>query len=65
MWTENRFPDGYRYSFPPTPNEYAQALKEMVHNPWIPGFDLTPSGAGVAPLPVGQRTRIGVFEAGG
>jgi hypothetical protein len=61
MWTESRFPDGYRYPFPPNAAEYAQSLQTALQHPYIPGTDLTPSGVGVAPLPVQQRTQIGVF----
>jgi Tol biopolymer transport system component len=61
MWTENRLPDGYRYPFPPSPGEYAQSLQQLAKNPPAPGLDLTPSGVGVAPFPIEQRTQIGVF----
>jgi Tol biopolymer transport system component len=62
MWTENRFPDGYRYPFPPNPAEYAQSLQELLQNPPVPGPDLSPNGVGVAALPLQQRTQIGVFS---
>ncbi len=61
MWTENRLPNGYRYPFPPSPSEYVNSLAALLKNPPAPGLDITPSGVGVAPLPLQQRTRIGVF----
>jgi Tol biopolymer transport system component len=64
IWTENRLPDGYRYPFPPNAGEYAQALQELARNPYVPSTDLTPSGVGVAPFPIQQRTQIGTFELG-
>ena len=62
MWTENRFPDGYRYPFPPNASEYAQSLQELLQNPPVPGPDVSPNGVGVAALPLQQRTQIGVFS---
>lgn len=62
MWTENRVPNGYRYPFPPSVPDYVQALKQLGTNPPQPSPDFTPSGVGVAPFPVEQRTQIGVFE---
>jgi len=64
MWTENRFPDGYRYPFPPSASEYVAALRELAADPYVPNTDLTSSGVGVAPFPVQQRTQIGVFHLG-
>jgi Tol biopolymer transport system component len=64
LWTENRIPDGYRYPFPPDATEYLGALKTALQNPYVPTTDLTPSGVGVAPIPIQQRTEMGVFETG-
>jgi Tol biopolymer transport system component len=64
MWTENRFPDGYRYPFPPNAGQYAQSLQQLAQNPPSPNQDVTPSGTWVAPIPWQQRTQIGVFETG-
>lgn len=61
MWTENRFPNGYRYPLPADPSGYGQALQQLAGNPYVPTTDLTPSGVGVAPLPVEQRTQIARF----
>jgi Tol biopolymer transport system component len=61
IWTENRVPDGERYPFPPNATEYAQSLQELVQNPPAPSLDITSNGVGVAPIPVEQRTQIGVF----
>lgn len=61
MWTENRLPDGYRYPFPPSASGYANSLRKLLQNPPTPGLDTTPSGVGVAPFPIQQRTRIGRF----
>ena len=63
LWTENRFPDGLRYTFPPDPAVWAQQLQDLAQNPPIPSPDITPNGVGVAPVPVEQRTRVGVFAA--
>jgi Tol biopolymer transport system component len=63
MWTENRFPDGYRYPLPPNATEYLQSLEELARHPPLPSLDITPSGVGVAPLPIQQRTQIAVFES--
>jgi Tol biopolymer transport system component len=65
MWTESRLPNGYRYPFPPSPSEYAQALEQLAGSPYVPSTDLSPGGVGVAPLPLQQRTQIGVFQTGG
>ena len=64
MWTENRFPNGYRYPFPPSPAEYAQALQEFLQNPPSPSADITPNSVGVALVQTEQRTQIGVFQPG-
>ncbi len=64
MWTENRVANGYRYPFPPSVPEYVRALKALAKHTYIPGTDVTPSGVGVAPLPLQQRTVIGRFGSG-
>ncbi len=65
MWTENRFPDGYRYQFPLTPGGLAQQLRALLANPPGPGIvDVNQNGVGVAPLPIQQRTLLGVFALG-
>jgi hypothetical protein len=65
FWTESRFPNGYRYPFPPSPSQYAQSLQALAGSPYVPVTgDLSPSGQGVAPLPIQQRTLIGKFELG-
>jgi hypothetical protein len=61
MWTENRIRNGYRYPFPPSVAEYARSVKEAIRDPYIPNTDLSPAGVGVAPLPIQQRTMIGLF----
>ncbi len=61
MWTENRFPDGYRYPLPPDPAGYLSSLAQLLQNPPNPGGSITQNGVGAAPVPVEQRTRIGVF----
>jgi hypothetical protein len=65
VWTESRIPNGYRYPFPPSVTEYAQAVREALKHPYIPNGDLSPSGEGVAPLPIQQRTQIAMFGSGG
>jgi WD40-like Beta Propeller Repeat len=63
MWTENRFPDGYRYQFPVELAEWVEHFKALLENP--PGPDIVnvnQNGVGVAPLPLEQRTQIGVFQ---
>jgi hypothetical protein len=62
MWTENRYPNGYRYPFPPSPTEYARSLKELLHNPPALNLDLSPNGVGVPSIPFQQRTEIGIFH---
>jgi hypothetical protein len=65
MWTENRFPDGYRYQFPVELAEWVEHFKALLENP--PGPDIVnvnQNGVGVAPLPLEQRTQIGVFQRG-
>jgi len=62
MWTENRFPDGYRYQFPVELDEWVSHFQSLLENP--PGPDIVnagQNGVGVAPLPLEQRTQIGVF----
>jgi hypothetical protein len=63
MWTENRFPDGYRYPLPPGPAAYVRSLAQLAQHPPEPNADVTPNGVAVSPRPVQQRTRIGVFKA--
>jgi WD40-like Beta Propeller Repeat len=61
MWTENRFPDGYRYQFP-VRAEYLHQFESLLSNPPGPGIaDIGQNGVAVAPLPVQQRTQIGWF----
>jgi hypothetical protein len=63
MWTENRFPDGYRYQFPVELDEWVAHFRSLLENP--PGPDIVnvgQNGVGVAPLPLEQRTQIGVFQ---
>ena len=65
MWTENRFPDGYRYQLPVGFSEYLLQLEALLSNPPGPGIvDVGQNGVGVAPLPVEQRTQIGTFSLG-
>jgi hypothetical protein len=62
LWTENRFPEGYRYPLPAELAEYVEHMRALLSNP--PGTDiiqLGQNGVGVAPLPLEQRTQIGVF----
>jgi hypothetical protein len=61
MWTENRFPDGYRYPLPPSATDYLSSLETLLSHPSVPSTDINPNGVGVAPVPVQQRTEIGVF----
>jgi hypothetical protein len=62
MWTENRFPEGYRYQFPASFTGYIQQLQALLSNPPGPSIvDVGQNGVGVAPLPLQQRTQIGVF----
>lgn len=64
MWTENRLPNGYRYSFPPSASQYTQTMQQLLNSPPDPNPDVTPNGVGVAPFHVQQRTLIGVFGGG-
>src|SRR5947209_7566432 len=58
MWTENRFPDGYRYPLPVELAEYVEHFKTLLENPPGPGIvDVGQNGIGVAPLRVQQGTR--------
>jgi hypothetical protein len=62
MWTENRFPEGYRYQFGAGIGAYVQQFEALLSNP--PGPDIVnvgQNGVGVAPLPLEQRTQVGVF----
>jgi hypothetical protein len=63
VWTENRFPDGYRYQLPQGPTGWLAQLQYLGANPPDPNkiVDVNQNGVGVAPLPVQQRTRIGSF----
>jgi hypothetical protein len=62
MWTENRLPEGYRYQFPASFSSYLQQLQALLSNPPGPSIvDVGQNGVGVAPLPIQQRTQIGVF----
>ena len=61
MWTENRFPDGYRYPLPPDPAGYLASLGQLLSHPPQPNPDISPNGVGITPLPLEQRTRIGMF----
>jgi Tol biopolymer transport system component len=61
MWTENRFPDGYRYPLPPDAMTWLQSATELLQNPPNLTPDITPNGVAVAPLPLQQRTQIGTF----
>jgi Tol biopolymer transport system component len=63
VWTENRFPDGYRYQLPQGPSGWLAQLQFLATNPPDPNkiVDVNQNGVGVAPLPVEQRTRIGSF----
>jgi hypothetical protein len=63
MWTENRFPDGYRYRFPADFTEYIEQTQALLSKPPGPGIvDVNQNGVGVAPLPLQQRTQIGTFS---
>jgi hypothetical protein len=63
MWTENRFPDGYRYRFPADFTEYLVHAQALLSSPPGPGIvDFGQNGVGVAPLPLQQRTQIGTFS---
>jgi hypothetical protein len=61
VWTENRLPDGYRYQLPPV--GWAAQLEALLSHPPNPTqvVDVGQNGVGVAPIPLEQRTRIGVF----
>jgi hypothetical protein len=65
LWTENRFPDGYRYALPPELTEYVQHVEAFLSTPPGPGIvDFGQNGIGVAPLPLEQRTQVGTFALG-
>jgi hypothetical protein len=64
IWTENRFPDGYHYPFPPSPDYYLYQLETLAKNPPTGAVDVGQNGVGVVPLPLEQRTQIGVFTGG-
>jgi hypothetical protein len=63
VWTENRFPDGYRYQLPQGPSGWLSQLQDLAAKPPSPTniVDVNQNGVGVAPLPVQQRTQIGSF----
>jgi hypothetical protein len=62
MWTENRFAEGYRYHFPASLSAYVHQFEALLSNPPGPSIvDVGQNGVGVAPLPLQQRTQIGVF----
>lgn len=64
MWTENRFPDGYRYHFSSEIGSYLTQAEALLSSPPGPGIvDIGQNGVGVAPLPLEQRTQIGAFTA--
>ena len=66
LWTENRFPDGYRYMLPASLPDYVHQVQSLLANP--PGttiLDIGQNGVAVAPLPFQQRTQIGVFAPTG
>jgi hypothetical protein len=62
MWTENRFPNGYRYTLPPDPTEYIQQLADLAQNPPSPSLDTSSNGVGTPSIPVQQRTVFGTFR---
>ncbi len=63
MWTENRFPAGYRYPLPVELTEYIQHFEALLSSPPGPSIvDVGQNGVGVAPVPLEQRTQIGVFH---
>jgi hypothetical protein len=64
VWTENRFPDGYRYQLPQGVTGWIQQLTALAKHPPNPAqiVDVGQNGVGVAPLPVQQRTQIGSFD---
>jgi hypothetical protein len=63
MWTENRFPEGYRYDLPVSLSAYVHQFEALLSNPPGPGLlELSQNGVGVPSLPVEERTQIGVFE---
>jgi hypothetical protein len=65
LWTENRYPEGYRYPLPVELNEYVQHMQALLSNPPGPSIvDVGQNGVGVAPVPVEQRTQIGAFALG-
>lgn len=65
MWTENRYPEGYRYPLPVELSGYIHQMQALLSNPPGPSIvDVGQNGVGVAPVPVEQRTQIGVFTFG-
>jgi hypothetical protein len=65
MWTENRFPEGYRYQLPVSLSAYVHQFEALLSNPPGAGLlELSQNGVGVPSLPVEERTQIGVFELG-
>lgn len=67
VWTENRFPDGYRYQFPEGVSGWLKQLRDLLSDPpnLAEFLDLGANGVGVASLPLEQRTRIGSFAGSG
>lgn len=63
VWTENRFPDGYRYQFSEGLSGWISQLQDLLSNPPDPSsiVDVGQNGVGVAPVSVQQRTRIASF----
>lgn len=52
----------HRYRFPVSLSAYLQQLEALLSNPPGPSIvDVGQNGVGVAPLPLEQRTQIGVF----
>jgi hypothetical protein len=65
LWTENRYPEGYRYPLPVELSEYVHQMQALLSNPPGPSIvDVGQNGVGVAPVPIEQRTQIGVFAFG-
>jgi hypothetical protein len=55
-------PEGYRYPLPVSLSAYVHQFEALLSNPPGPGIvDVGQNGVGVAPLPLEQRTQIGVF----
>jgi hypothetical protein len=66
LWTENRFPEGYRYPLPAELGDYIHQMQALLSNPPGPSIvDVGQNGVGVAPVAVEQRTQVGVFTFAG